>query len=58
MDVLIILLLKYGRYIFRWGFANVGRSDVRMVGLSVDHMVSADYVENRLSQSFHISRVD
>jgi hypothetical protein len=35
-------------------FANVGLS----VSLSVDHMVSADYLEKNLSQSIHISHSD
>jgi hypothetical protein len=39
-------------------FANVGLSVRRSVCPSVDHMVSADYLENYLSQSLHISRSD
>ena len=29
-----------------------------LVGLSVDHTVYTDYLENYLSQSFHISHID
>jgi hypothetical protein len=38
-------------------FANVGLSVCLSVCPSVDHMVSADYLKNHLSQSRHISHI-
>ena len=38
--------------------ANVGRSVCRSLGRSIDQMVSDNYPENYVSQSFHILLAD